>query len=48
MRGNARMELAVAASEVDFWKFLYKFINIPANLAFLMFTLDRLVKLGGI
>ena len=36
------------ASEVDFWKFLYKFINIPVNLAFLMFALDRLIKLGGI
>lgn len=37
-----------AASAVDFWKFLYKFIYIPINLAFLLTMLNRLNDLGGI
>ncbi len=42
------MEVAAAASEVDFWKFLYKFIYIPINLAFMLLMLNRLVELGAL
>jgi hypothetical protein len=37
-----------AASKVDYWKFIYKFICIPINVALLLMTLNRLNELGGI
>lgn len=36
------------ASNVDYWKFIYKFIYIPINVALLLMTLNRLDELGGI
>lgn len=37
-----------AASKVDFWKFIYKFLYIPTNMVFLLLTLNRLNELNGI
>ncbi|HDN05902.1 MAG TPA: hypothetical protein ENF90_02760 [Candidatus Bathyarchaeota archaeon] len=37
-----------AASKVDLWKFIYKFVYIPINMVFLMLTLNRLSELGGL
>jgi hypothetical protein len=40
--------LIEAASELDFWKFIYKFIYVPINMIFLMLIINRLSQLGGL
>lgn len=37
-----------AASKAGLWKFIYKFVYIPINMALLLVTLNRLNELGGI
>jgi hypothetical protein len=40
--------LIKTVTQLDFWRFIYKFAYVPINMIFLILTINRLAELGGL